>query len=92
LAEVVEEGADFFGGAVDVVGVLVEEGEKEFFPSLAVAALAGSAGSAGEVLFTSSGVVLIAPDQGRVVTVVSTGIVWAAKGLGGYGDGGCGRP
>ena len=47
----VEEGADFFGGAVDVVGVLVEEGEKELFPSLAVAGLAGWAGSAGEVLY-----------------------------------------
>ena len=46
----VEEGADLFGGAVDVVGVLVEEGEKELFPPLAVAGLAGSAGPAGEVL------------------------------------------
>ncbi len=26
LAEVVEEGADFIGGAVDIVSVLVEEG------------------------------------------------------------------
>ena len=50
LTKVVEEGPDFFRGAVDFVGVLVEEGEKELFPPLAVAGLAGSAGPAGEVL------------------------------------------
>jgi hypothetical protein len=31
---VVEERADFFGGSVDLVGVLVEKGEKELFPPL----------------------------------------------------------
>lgn len=41
LAEMVEEGADLVGGAVDVVGVLVEEGEEHLFASLPVAGLAG---------------------------------------------------
>jgi hypothetical protein len=48
LAEAVEEAADLFG-PVDVVGVLVEEGQQQLFPSLAVAGLAGWAGPAGEV-------------------------------------------
>jgi hypothetical protein len=48
---VVGEGPDLFGGAVNVVGVLVEEGEEQLFAAFAVAAgLAGSAGTAGEVL------------------------------------------
>lgn len=50
LTEAVEEGADFFGGPVDLVGVLVEEGEEQLFAALTVAVLAGWAGPAGEVL------------------------------------------
>ena len=50
LAEVVEEGADFFGGSVNLVGVLVEEGQEQLFAAFAVAGLAGTAGTAGEVL------------------------------------------
>lgn len=34
LAEVVEELAEFVGGFVEVVGVLIEEGEEEFFAAV----------------------------------------------------------
>ena len=47
----VEEGAELFGSLVDFVGVLVEEGEEELFPALAITGLAGSAGPASEVLY-----------------------------------------
>jgi hypothetical protein len=36
---VVEEGADLLGGPVDLVGVLIEEGEQELFAPLAVGGL-----------------------------------------------------
>jgi hypothetical protein len=51
VAEVVEETAEFLGGAVDVVGVFVEQREEKFFPPFAVAGLTGWAAPAGQVLY-----------------------------------------
>jgi hypothetical protein len=50
LAKVIEEGADLLSCSVDLVGVVVEEGEQKLLAPLPVAVFAGPARLAGDVV------------------------------------------